>query len=118
MGRVYESFINCLRHPYELCSMLILMINIRTRLFAATEQGLLRGFYVKLPAPRRDDRVGMNFVRLRESSAPPARIHHATGSGVINKQHEHANDRYFDVPSTYVLALSATGFGGVEAIPH
>jgi hypothetical protein len=47
-----------------------------------------------------------------------SRINHATGYGVINKQHEHANNRYFDVPSTYALALSATGFGGVEAIPH
>jgi hypothetical protein len=37
---------------------------------------------------------------------------------VINKQYEHANNRYFDVSATHLLALSATGFGGVEAMPH
>ena len=79
-GRVYELFINRLRHPYELCPMLIAsMISLHTKLFASTERGLLRRLYVRLPAPperrpKGDDMCALAFVRRKARAGVKPRV--------------------------------------------
>src|SRR5262245_22669521 len=70
--RIYDFFINRLRHPYELCPMLIaLMVKPyappaqRIRHLACPERGLLRQFYASPPRRavtaegRRYERIGI-----------------------------------------------------------
>jgi hypothetical protein len=82
-GRVYELFINRLRHPYELCPMLTSsMIGLqihRTRLFASTGRGVLRRFYSQAPAPperrpKGDDMCALAFVHRKAQARAKPRV--------------------------------------------